>query len=176
MQEKKNISRRRKHGLKDPPGQCSKNKSLNHSSHSNWDSDWGGNGSMVAMDFDKFVTVVDEQVAAFRDFVEGITQVKGKQKPRKPPSANAPLDIEDVAIEVEYVEDSFDEDDPKADLGLCAAPVDKMVRESLDFSDGSKEKAWGDFQLSCNDMLPTGEPSCEQKPYARKQNKRNSYV
>ena len=176
MQEKKNISRRRKHGLKDPPGQCSKNKSLNHSSHSNWDSDWGGNGSMVAMDFDKFVSVVDEQVAAFRDFVEGITQVKGKQKPRQPPNANAPLDIEDVAIEVEYVEDSFDEDDPKADLGLCAAPVDKMVRESLDFSDGSKEKAWGDFQLSCNDMLPTGEPSCEQKPYARKQNKRNSYV
>ena len=172
----KDLSKRRKHPLKDPPGQLSKDKSVNLSSHSNWDSDWGGNASMVSMDFDKFVSVVDEQVAAFRDFVGVLTKAKGKSKFRKPAAANVPADVEDVAIEVEYVEDSFDDDDPKVDLGVCTAPMDDMVRNSLQFSDASKTKTCGGFQLSCNDMLPTGEPSWERKPCVRKQSKSNAYV
>ena len=180
-QESRASSKLRKNSLKDPPGQVSNDKSVNLSSHSNWDSDWGGNVSMVSMDFDKFVAVVDEQVAAFRDFVGGgiqrhITQKKGKSNSRKPFATNVPTEVEDVAIEVEYVEDSFDDDDPNADLGLCTAPVDDIVRKSLNFSDGSKAKTCGAFQMSCNEMLPTGEPSCERKPNTRNQNKRNVYV
>ena len=72
-------------------------------------------------------------------------------------------------------EDSFDDDDPKADLGLCTAPMDDMVRNSLEFSDASKAKTCG-LQLSCSDMLPTGEPSCERKPSIRKQSNWNAYV
>jgi hypothetical protein len=84
------------------------------------------------------------------------------------------MDVEDVAIEVEYVEDSFDDDDddPRTNLGFCTVPMN-----GGDFPGGAKTRACGDYQMSCNEMLPTGEPSWERKPHVRKQSQRkNAYV
>jgi hypothetical protein len=88
----------------------------------------------------------------------------------------APAEVEDVAIEVEYVEDSFDDDDPGGDLGFCTAPIEDVVRGSLDFSKNSKAGLSRKLTEPCSGMLPTGEPSYERKPTDRKHSHRNGYV
>jgi hypothetical protein len=181
VEEKKEAPERRKAPVKDPPGQMSDEKSVNLSSQSAWDSDWGGSISMVSLDFNKLASAVDEQVAAFRDFV-GVTSKKPPKSSKvkshlKPPSTSkAPPEVEDVAIEVEYVEDSFDDENPRVGLGFCTAPIDYVVRGSLDFSFDSKASISRKFTEPCSGMLPTGEPSYERKPTGRKHSHRNGYV
>jgi hypothetical protein len=161
--------------VKGSPAQLSE-KSVNMSSQSVWDLD----GNMVSFDFKKLASAVDERVAALRDFVGGGSQTKA-QKQSQPPlklpkPANLPMDVEDVAIEVEYVEDSSDEDDPEADLGMCTAPLDNVIHSSLQCSAETRNAMSIDFTRACSDMLPAGEPSFEQTPASRKHGRRNGYV
>jgi hypothetical protein len=164
--QKNKPSKYRKQPVKNATGQVLQDKSVNLSNHSNWDSDWGGNLSMASMDFEKFASVVDEQVSALRDFI-GVGRTKIAPRPKNisvPTSPTASVDIEDVAIEVEYVADSMDGVEA-TDLGFCANPVHDLVRKTLDFSKGSKETL----------QVPSG-PSRERKPSVSKHSKRHAYV
>lgn len=149
-------------------------KSINVSGHSAWDSDWVNDVSMMAFDFNKIATVVDEKVAALRDFV-GVSSTTKKQ-PRPNLDRNL-TDVEDVAIEVEYVEDSYEnddveDDDPDEDLGACTSPLDNVVKRSMQCSADAKAGLFPE----CSEMLPAGEPSFEQTPASRRNSRRTGYV
>jgi hypothetical protein len=154
-------------------------KSVNMSSNSAWDSDWVADVSMVSFDFNKIASAVDEQVAALRDFVGGQKRKTSKSNLTLPIPKADPMDVEDVAIEVEYVEDSDDdveededyEDDPEADLRMCAAPLGDVMKSSLQCTETKRA-----FPSSCSEMLPAGQPSFEQKPTSRKSSGRTGYV
>jgi hypothetical protein len=68
------------------------------------------------------------------------------------------------------------DDDFNPNLGFCTAPVDDIVRQSLQFSSGAKAYLCRGFHEPYTEMSPTGEPSCERIAATRKQSNRNGYV
>ena len=104
-------------------------------------------------DFGKLASVVDEQFSALRDFV-GVNsaeeQEKTKKRPLKLPKRTGldPFDVEDVAIEVEYVDD-----------GSAEGGGDHDESFEDPFGKDFKKKA-----MHCaEETAPAGEPSSERR-------------
>lgn len=102
--------------------------------------------------------------ASTKNKKEGQSKIKAKQKrsTKLPKQGEAPFD-EDIAIEVEYMDDSQDDDDPKQDLGMCAA-MDEAAMAMQWSGDNQKSGAGGiDCTRPCGEPVsPAGQPSYEE--------------
>ena len=121
-------------------------------------SDWAGEVTMAGLDITRLAKNMNSRVQSF----------KGGKKWAAPGSCthrgDVPFDEEDVAIEVEYLEDSvvdvsFEEDTHNIrDLGGCAL-VDDAVEDDTTWDDDTKLRSRVDSQ-----QAPTGQPSFEHPP------------
>ena len=151
---------------------ASESKSVNTAGNATWDPS-KDIASLMSFDLKKIATAVDEQVSVIRDFVGG---------PQKSPSVGMMKsfecgmnnDVEDVAIEVEYIEgSSVDLDEAASDLGVFADP--SLEDEPTQLAPRKKAPLTPTQQTrrtKNSDMTP-GEPSFEQVP---RQQGRRGYV
>ena len=118
-----------------------------------------------SFDFGKFASAVDEQISSLRDFVESAA---GKAEPTKKRRLKIPqrhlldpFDSEDVAIEVEYVDDEDDESSSQS--------VDNEPNAFDDpFGEAFDKKA----MQYVEEAAPAGEPSYE-RPNPRRSREQN---
>jgi hypothetical protein len=105
-------------------------------------SDWVGDVSAASFDINRLATDVNEKVSALRRFCERQKTFKpGLKLPKREDLVASP--VEDVAIEVEYLDDSVDEDNPDSDLHTA---------------------------MECSgEVPPAGEPSFERQPPVKHQ-------
>lgn len=72
-------------------------------------------------------------------------------------------DDEDIAIEVEYMDESMEEDDPEKDLGICS-PLDSAIKR-IPWADAKSLPAALDAGNCAR--LPAGQPSFEDPGASR---------
>lgn len=130
------------------------------SNQSAWDPTNLDMSSLVSsIDFKKIATAVDEQVSALRDLVGQQVTPRGTQQSNGARLSAESLEVEDVAIEVEYLpeytEDGTLEAEAGSDLGVRVSPKNEKDQQSQE----------NNAQTESN-MLP-GEPSFEQQPQRR---------
>ena len=118
-----------------------------------WDSANLDVSNLVPLDFKKIASAVDDQVSALRDLVGQQMTPRGTQRSANSMQTAESLEVEDVAIEVEYVEDTSSEHEAASDHGVYASP-EKAAQEPIE-------------PKADSDMLP-GEPSFERQPPNRK--------
>ena len=107
-------------------------------------SDWAGDMSMAGLDIKK---IADDMGSTVRSLQQSAGAKKWptttRRYKRKGATEDAPFDEEDVAIEVEYLEESQGGtegsfDDPMADLGICA-----LADTAVGLEDEDDARLWG---------------------------------
>ena len=152
--------------------------------------DMAGEVTMGAIDIDKLASTVNERVSSIAQLVAGRRvaqpqpqrQRQRQQAPPPPPpprtrrgrdigqsmssprsKASSMEDDEDIAIEVEYMDESMEEDDPEKDLGICS-PLDSAIKR-IPWADAKSLPAALDAGNCAR--LPAGQPSFEDPGASR---------
>jgi hypothetical protein len=122
----------------------------------------------ASFDINKLASAVDEKMTALRDYVGGTKKAKPSLKIPDRGNTNS-LDVEDVAIEVEYVEEDDDEDDDSSD--------DSPQDVSAEFPSAEK-KTEHDFGADFSDMEvpPAGQSSFEEADFQGYGGRHSGYV
>jgi hypothetical protein len=141
-------------------------------------SDWAGEVSMAGFDLKTLANNVNRTVQSFQGGKKGWSTSRSMLRGKDA----VPFDEEDVAIEVEYLEDSASVggdtlDDPATDLGGICAFVDGAVGLDDDTTVGIWPDDMEALKMVGNIGLPAGQSSFEERPSARKQRgARTGYV
>lgn len=91
--------------------------------------------NQVSADIRNLAGGINDRMTALKEYVGRANETGSGSLSLLPKCQNlVPFDTEDVAIEVEYLDDSIDEfdeddDDPRQDFGVCTARVDQTIED-----------------------------------------------